>query len=404
MSRVCLVACSSSKTEGEAPAKDLYTSDLFKRSRRYAESRFDRWFILSAKHGLLDPEDLIQTYEDTLSDMPRRARYVWSHSVVKDLLEVTTPEDTITFLAGDKYREVLSVVLGSLGYRIYVPLRGMKASEQMSWLDKKLKKGPKPTGRDKDVERLYDSLQRLEEGLGGRRVLGECDGKMDWPKQGIYIFFEPGENRADEEERPRVVGVGIHAVAEGKKGDLWSRLKTHCGNKDGGGNHRTSAFRLRVGAALIARSEGEIDLPSWGVGQSVTRQVKAAEAKHERRVSEYLRKIELLWLDVPGPPGKQSDRAYLERNIIATLAGPDGPLDAPSAEWLGTHSPNEVISESGIWNVEHAGGQYDPRFLEVLDRYVDVTLEEREQPDEPQAPSGWWEGESGIREVGDSGS
>lgn len=40
----------------------------------------------------------------------------------------------------------------------------------------------------------------------------------------------------------------------------------------------------------------------------------------ERRVSDYLRQLPFLWVDVPDEPGPESDRAYLERNAIALLS------------------------------------------------------------------------------------
>ena len=52
--RVALVSCVKSRRPEPAPARDLYTSPLFRAMRRYAESHADAWYILSAKHGLVD--------------------------------------------------------------------------------------------------------------------------------------------------------------------------------------------------------------------------------------------------------------------------------------------------------------------------------------------------------------
>lgn len=81
----------------------------------------------------------------------------------------------------------------------------------------------------------------------------------------------------------------------------------------------------------------------------------------------------LLWLAVEDGAGPQSDRAYLERNAIGLLAGPEGPLDPPSRGWLGNHSPRDAIRKSGVWNLDHVDATYDPEFLDRLDRYVKVT-------------------------------
>jgi hypothetical protein len=53
--RVGLVGCVKTKQPRVAPAQELYTSPLFRRRRAWVERTCDRWFILSAKHGLVEP-------------------------------------------------------------------------------------------------------------------------------------------------------------------------------------------------------------------------------------------------------------------------------------------------------------------------------------------------------------
>ncbi|WP_395858435.1 DUF6884 domain-containing protein [Arthrobacter sp. KBS0702] len=36
---------------------------MFKKASAYAELTCDRWYILSAKHGLLHPDEIIQPYD-----------------------------------------------------------------------------------------------------------------------------------------------------------------------------------------------------------------------------------------------------------------------------------------------------------------------------------------------------
>jgi hypothetical protein len=40
------------------------------------------------------------------------------------------------------------------------------------------------------VQRFYDLMERLEESVGGKRLLADCDGRMGWPQRGVYFFFE----------------------------------------------------------------------------------------------------------------------------------------------------------------------------------------------------------------------
>ena len=52
-----LISCTKSKRDEPAPPRDLYEpSTLFQKAREYCENTYDEWYILSAKHGLLDPD------------------------------------------------------------------------------------------------------------------------------------------------------------------------------------------------------------------------------------------------------------------------------------------------------------------------------------------------------------
>src|SRR4051794_5113257 len=59
---ITLVACCGPKLGSPARAADLYVSQLFKKVRTYVERR-GRWFILSARHGLVDPNTVIARFE-----------------------------------------------------------------------------------------------------------------------------------------------------------------------------------------------------------------------------------------------------------------------------------------------------------------------------------------------------
>jgi hypothetical protein len=76
--RVALVSCVKSKQNQPAPAKDLYTSPLFRNLRKYAEDNTDRWYILSAEHGLVDPDQILAPYEKTLNNARKDERLAWA--------------------------------------------------------------------------------------------------------------------------------------------------------------------------------------------------------------------------------------------------------------------------------------------------------------------------------------
>ena len=164
-----------------------------------------------------------------------------------------------------------------------------------------------------DLERFYELLGILAAQPGQCRALSEYTGRSDWPERGVYFFREPGEHRSGLPGGSRIVRVGTHGVSGGSKSSLLGRLRAHRGSLDGGGNHRGSIFRLHVGAALLARDREVIEeLPTWAKGSSAPRLIRANEAAHERRVSEKIGAMSVLWVDVPDDPGPGSRRAYIE--------------------------------------------------------------------------------------------
>ena len=65
MSDVTLIQCTDSKRDRPAAAKDLYDeSAYFRRMRAWAEARGDKWYIVSAKYGLVEPFARIEPYDE----------------------------------------------------------------------------------------------------------------------------------------------------------------------------------------------------------------------------------------------------------------------------------------------------------------------------------------------------
>ncbi|WP_418280491.1 hypothetical protein [Halorubrum sp. DTA98] len=233
--------------------------------------------------------------------------------------------------------------------------------------------------RQEDLDILYQLFNKLEESVESKRKLKNCHGRMDWPDRGIYFFFHPSETR-ESTGQLRLTRIGTHAVSKGSSTSLWDRLRTHRGAKrgtyEGGGNHRGSVFRKRVGEALIERDEQNEEYPKWGVGSSAAREFRLEELEMERRVSEYLRDLPFLWVDVDDEPSPESDRAYIERNTIALVSNIGGEsIDPRDEEWLGQYSQVPEIRESGLWNINHVEESYRPEFLDTLANYIDGTPE-----------------------------
>ena len=106
MDTIVLIACASKKLSRRATAEDLYVSDLFQKSLAYArQMRPAEIFILSAKHGLVRPDDRIDPYDVTLNAMSVAEVKAWSDNVFGQLQKHAHVEhDHFVFLAGDRYR------------------------------------------------------------------------------------------------------------------------------------------------------------------------------------------------------------------------------------------------------------------------------------------------------------
>ena len=132
---VVLVSCASRKLPAAAEAKELYVSPLFKKARVYAEDKGDVWFILSARHGLLAPDDRIEPYNQTLIGLRQKERQAWAEQVARDLRRRVPPASTIIILAGNAYRTELIPLLEK-DYRLEIPLKGLGILSQLSFLKK----------------------------------------------------------------------------------------------------------------------------------------------------------------------------------------------------------------------------------------------------------------------------
>lgn len=131
MNSITLVSCTSKKRTLPCQARNMYLSQWFVKARRYAEIRQCPWWILSAKHGLLIPEEVIRPYDQAL---PRDGdNSIWAGSVVSRLRSLVEPCHVV-ILAGQAYRQHLEPMLVAQGYTVEVPMRGLAIGQQLSWL------------------------------------------------------------------------------------------------------------------------------------------------------------------------------------------------------------------------------------------------------------------------------
>jgi hypothetical protein len=131
---VVLVSCVKSKLSHSAPARKLYTSEWFQKTRDLVEASGARWFVLSSRYGLVAPNVEIAPYDYTLNSLGVSERQAWAAEVLKVLLPLLTNEKRVVMFAGDRYREFLVEPLERHGITVEVPMAHLRRGEQLSWL------------------------------------------------------------------------------------------------------------------------------------------------------------------------------------------------------------------------------------------------------------------------------
>ena len=152
--RICLISCVSQKTNYKNPCKDLYISPLFKKTWAYV-SQIERphgVYILSALHGLIRYDAVIEPYDKTLLDMSKEESLEWAEKVKKQLTETfvkdgrTLEDYQFQIFAGSKYYENLldffpdkELVFGTLpiGKRLGALTTSLRTGKKLVWEDYK---------------------------------------------------------------------------------------------------------------------------------------------------------------------------------------------------------------------------------------------------------------------------
>lgn len=139
---VALVGCCKDKASTVAPARELYRSPLFRMSLEYAEHVLyaQHVFILSAKHGAIRPDDLVDPYDLALTDFDEEELAWWRHTVSIQLADalgfnwtsVHEPRFRWVLLASDLYKPDPPV------WGPDRPLDGMQIGERLSWLKQQI--------------------------------------------------------------------------------------------------------------------------------------------------------------------------------------------------------------------------------------------------------------------------
>lgn len=131
-----VIGCGKAKLSRRAPARELYTGSLFVMARRYAEASGQLWAILSAKHGLVLPDQHLDPYDDKLA--LRGAELAsWARRAAERcerLLDSMGVIERVECLAGHAYVEPFRRELYRLGVATSEPLEGLGLGQRLGWL------------------------------------------------------------------------------------------------------------------------------------------------------------------------------------------------------------------------------------------------------------------------------
>lgn len=127
---ICFISCGRAKRHFSCRARNMYIGSIFLKSQLYAEERFDEWYILSAKHGLLNPNDKIDPYDEKLTTKNNKE---WSEMVVRQIDE-RFKNDNLNFLCGELYIKKLFPLINNPNKKLLFD--DLKMGETMEAINK----------------------------------------------------------------------------------------------------------------------------------------------------------------------------------------------------------------------------------------------------------------------------
>jgi len=137
-----LVNCTKSKREQAAMPDELYMeSAFFRKAREYVEANHDSWYILSAKHHLLDLDERpIEPYNETLSGSSVDTKREWSRTIYDQLQRAGLLADgnRLVFHAGRDYYDELLPLLDDIPVQTETPTDGVQFGETLSWFNERI--------------------------------------------------------------------------------------------------------------------------------------------------------------------------------------------------------------------------------------------------------------------------
>lgn len=138
---IALVGCSGPKRKEPAPARQLYTSQLFRSALTLAERCHDVVYVISAKHELVALDQVVAPYDLTMGDVAKEWRVIWGVRVWGSIQNRHPHADRHIFIyAGKDYaRPIRRAALHRATF--HEPLARMQVGQRLQWLRAQLDSG-----------------------------------------------------------------------------------------------------------------------------------------------------------------------------------------------------------------------------------------------------------------------
>jgi hypothetical protein len=132
---VILIGCVQTRNAVASAASELFAGPLFEERRRYAAASGLPWYILSAKFGLLVPDDVIGPYDMDLATQSPGYRKAWGQFVAAqlDAREHALRRRRIEVHASAAYVDSLRAPLAGRGAGLALPVAHLRLGEQLAW-------------------------------------------------------------------------------------------------------------------------------------------------------------------------------------------------------------------------------------------------------------------------------
>jgi hypothetical protein len=335
--RIGLVGCVKMKLDQAARAEDLYVSPLFRGRRAYVQRTCERWYVLSALHGLLRPDETIEPYDVALRDVSQKQRRLWASDVLRQLdAELGSCSGLVFDLhAGANYAD-FGLVRGLLerGAVVERPTAGLSMGRQLSFYAAAgaaavplqpaaaavlSEPGGAPAGSPSRISKCSDD--DLLTALADLEEAPALIPAREWPaavtclgEPGLYSWVVDGSGAADLSRglgcaltpgRIYAGQAGATKWPSGRSGD--NTLGKRIGGMHLGGRVRGSTLRwtlasvlfdeldVQVQASMVITTASEEALSEWMLSHLSV----AVHAHADRDTLEDLEQRVLSWLDPP---------------------------------------------------------------------------------------------------------